>query len=264
MRELPARIAERTGGNPFFAEEVVQSLIEDGSLEGERGAYRLARPLDQVPLPPTVQSVLAARIDRLPEREKRVLQAASVVGREFPGPLAGRLAGLAEPELAPALAALRRGEFLYEAELYPVARYAFKHPLTQEVYLPRPRQVARPRPPRAGGLSHITSHQGGGGRPCSALIPVRSLAVLHRKPRRVDSCTSARGLLGRTRGSGPWTGSPVLQLSSSTDCTAGRRVSAPSSWPGGPFEVDQHAVSASTLARSLVQPSVTAAQPWTW
>ena len=133
VRELPARIAERTEGNPFFAEEVVQSLIEDGSLEGERGAYRLARPLDQVPLPPTVQSVLAARIDRLPEREKRVLQAASVVGREFPGPLAGQLAGLAEPELAPALGALRRGEFLYEAELYPVARYAFKHPLTQEV-----------------------------------------------------------------------------------------------------------------------------------
>ena len=80
-----------------------------------------------------MQSVLAARIDRLPEREKRVLQAASVVGREFPGPLAGRLAGLAEPELASALASLRRGEFLYEAELYPVARYAFKHPLTQEV-----------------------------------------------------------------------------------------------------------------------------------
>ncbi len=133
VRELLARIAERTGGNPFFAEEVVQSLIEDGSLEGERGAYRLTRPLDQVPLPPTVQSVLAARIDRLPEREKRVLQAASVVGREFPGPLAGQLAGLAEPELAAALAALRRGEFLHEAELYPVARYAFKHPLTQEV-----------------------------------------------------------------------------------------------------------------------------------
>jgi predicted ATPase len=77
LREL---IQERTGGNPFFIEEIVQSLIETGVVAGARGASRLVRAVEQVGLPATVQSVLAARIDRLPEREKRLLQTASVIG----------------------------------------------------------------------------------------------------------------------------------------------------------------------------------------
>ncbi len=68
LREL---IQERTGGNPFFIEEIVQSLVETGVVAGTRGAYRLVTPAEEVGLPATVQSVLAARIDRLPEREKR-------------------------------------------------------------------------------------------------------------------------------------------------------------------------------------------------
>ncbi len=71
LREL---IQQRTGGNPFFIEEIVQSLIETGVVAGTRGAYRLVTPTAEVGLPATVQSVLAARIDRLPEREKRLLQ----------------------------------------------------------------------------------------------------------------------------------------------------------------------------------------------
>ena len=78
-RGLPERIHARTGGNPFFTEEIVQSLIEDGSLEGGRGAYRPLRPIESLPLPPTVNAVLAARIDRLPEEQKQVLQTAAVI-----------------------------------------------------------------------------------------------------------------------------------------------------------------------------------------
>jgi adenylate cyclase len=88
---LAELIRERTGGNPFFIEELVQALIEAGSLDGERGAYMLAAPVREDAVPPSVQAVLAARIDRLSPRDKTVLQAAAVIGKEFPpaGPGAG-------------------------------------------------------------------------------------------------------------------------------------------------------------------------------
>jgi predicted ATPase len=73
LRHLRELIQERTGGNPFFIEEIVQSLVETGALVGTRGAYRLGKPAEEIGVPATVQTVLAARIDRLPEREKRVL-----------------------------------------------------------------------------------------------------------------------------------------------------------------------------------------------
>ena len=126
-------LAERTGGVPFFIEEVVQVLVESGTLEGERGAYRLTHSIDEIAIPPTVQAVLAARIDRLPEREKAVLQSASVIGHEFSEPVLRRVTGLPENELAETLAALRAAELVYEKTLYPEAEYAFKHPLTEEV-----------------------------------------------------------------------------------------------------------------------------------
>src|SRR4029453_18079845 len=81
---LGDRIRKRTGGNPFFIEEVVQALAEAGSLAGARGAYRLARPSAELTLPATVQAVLAARIDRLEERDKHVLQTAAVIGKRDP------------------------------------------------------------------------------------------------------------------------------------------------------------------------------------
>jgi class 3 adenylate cyclase/tetratricopeptide (TPR) repeat protein len=133
VRGLPESIHARTGGNPFFTEEIVQALIEDGSLAGTPGAYRLTRALDKVPLPETVQSVLAARIDRLVPRDKRVLQTAAVVGREFEHRLLVAVCDVAGAELDEALAALRRAEFLFETALYPEVEYAFKHPLTHEV-----------------------------------------------------------------------------------------------------------------------------------
>src|SRR5438093_182830 len=130
---LGERIRTRTGGNPFFIEEIVQALVEAGSLAGTKGAYRLARPVAELTLPTTVQAVLAARIDRLPAREKEVLGTAAVIGKAVPGLILKRVAALPQDELSAAVAELVSREFLYETALYPEAEYAFKHPLTQEV-----------------------------------------------------------------------------------------------------------------------------------
>src|SRR6185436_4606773 len=126
-------IWERTAGNPFFIEEVVQALAGSASLTGRRGAYRLARPLDTVAIPATVQALLAARIDRLGDDPKRVLQAAAVIGKQFDEPLLRAVVELADELVAAALAALQEAEFIHEAAPYPQPQYAFKHPLTREV-----------------------------------------------------------------------------------------------------------------------------------
>ena len=133
VAELPDTIAARTGGNPFFTEEVVQSLAESGQLEGRRGSYRLVAPIASIAVPGTVQSILAARIDRLAEREKRVLQTAAVVGKEVPESLLRAVVDLPEDDLRAALSALCTAELLHEAALYPELEYAFKHPLTHQV-----------------------------------------------------------------------------------------------------------------------------------
>jgi class 3 adenylate cyclase/tetratricopeptide (TPR) repeat protein len=134
-RGLPEAIHARTGGNPFFTEEVVQTLIESGSLQGTRGNYRLVTPIERFAVPASVQAVLAARIDRLPEREKQVLQAAAVIGKVFAEPILLAAAEQPEGELRAALATLKAREFVYEQAIYPMTEYAFKHPLTQEVAL---------------------------------------------------------------------------------------------------------------------------------
>ncbi len=135
IRHLAAAIHQRTGGNPFFTEEVVQSLIESGQLEGTRGSYRLVTPIERLEVPASVQSLLSSRIDRLEEREKRVLQAAAVIGKEFPEPILFSACEEPAESVREALRILKEGEFVYEQSLYPVAEYAFKHPLTQDVAL---------------------------------------------------------------------------------------------------------------------------------
>jgi class 3 adenylate cyclase/tetratricopeptide (TPR) repeat protein len=130
---LDEPIHERTGGNPFFIEEIVRELAESGYLEGERGAYRLARPIEDAGVPVTVQAVLAARIDRLGADAKHLLQAASVVGKEVSGEALGLAAELEEAEMDEALRELIASGFLYEAEMYPKRVFAFRHPLTREV-----------------------------------------------------------------------------------------------------------------------------------
>ncbi len=134
---LSGMIRDRTRGNPFFIEEVLQSLIESSHLAGVRGAYRLTAPVAALDVPASVQAVLASRIDRLAEREKQVLQTASVIGKQFSETLLRQVLAATEPldELAldQALASLVAAEFLYEASVWPLVEYSFKHPLTQEV-----------------------------------------------------------------------------------------------------------------------------------
>jgi class 3 adenylate cyclase len=132
---LAESIHERTGGNPFFTEEVVQNLIESKQLEGSKGAYRLVTPIAKLEVPSTVQALLAARIDRLGEHEKLVLQSAAVIGKEFPESILVAVSEESTDEVHAALRTLKEAEFIYEQAIYPVVEYAFKHPLTQEVAL---------------------------------------------------------------------------------------------------------------------------------
>jgi tetratricopeptide (TPR) repeat protein len=123
----------RTDGNPFFLEESVQSLVETGALTGERGAYRLRKSPEALGLPATVQTVLAARIDRLLPGDKRLLQTASVVGKDVPYSLLRAIADAGDTDLQEGLARLQAAEFLYEVQLFPEREYTFKHALTHEV-----------------------------------------------------------------------------------------------------------------------------------
>jgi class 3 adenylate cyclase/tetratricopeptide (TPR) repeat protein len=129
---MPMLIA-RTEGNPFFLEESVQGLIETEALAGERGAYRLMKSPETLTIPATVQNILAARIDRLVPEDKRLLQAASVIGKDIPYALLQALAEVDETALRAGLARLQAAEFLYEVQLFPEPQYTFKHALTHEV-----------------------------------------------------------------------------------------------------------------------------------
>ncbi len=133
LQPLKQLLIERTEGNPFFLEESVQTLIETQVLVGERGAYRLAEALPTVQVPATVQAVLAARIDRLPFEEKRLLQSAAVIGKDVPFPLLQAIVEMPEEALRHGLTHLQAAEFLYETSLFPDLEYTFKHALTHEV-----------------------------------------------------------------------------------------------------------------------------------
>ena len=130
---LRSLILERTEGNPFFMEEMVQTLAEEGVLAGERGSYRLERAPSELHIPATVEGLLAARIDRLPAEAKELLQTLAVVGKEFSFGLARRAAEKEEGDLHRLLSHLQAGEFLYEQPAFPEPEYTFKHALTQQV-----------------------------------------------------------------------------------------------------------------------------------
>ena len=133
LAPLKRLLIERTEGNPFFLEETVRTLVETKALVGERGAYRLEHRLTSIQVPATVQAVLAARIDRLPSEEKRLLQTAAVIGHEVPFALLQAVADLSEDRLRRSLTQLQAAEFLYETSLFPELAYTFKHALTHEV-----------------------------------------------------------------------------------------------------------------------------------
>ncbi len=131
LAPLRARIEARARGNPLFVEEMIRSLVERGVLRGARGAYEPAAPIEEIALPETVQAVLASRIDRLSDRDKDVLQAAAVVGRDVPVELLRAVVALPAPELAASLERLSTAELLGPAGA--PGEHAFRHPLAQEV-----------------------------------------------------------------------------------------------------------------------------------
>jgi class 3 adenylate cyclase/tetratricopeptide (TPR) repeat protein len=133
LEPLKRLLIERTQGNPFFLEESVQTLVEIEALQGERGAYRMARPIDTIQVPTTVQALITARIDRLPSEEKRLLETAAVIGKDVPFALLQAVCGQDELRLRQGLAHLQVMEFLYETSLFPDLEYTFKHALTHEV-----------------------------------------------------------------------------------------------------------------------------------
>src|SRR5262245_54976903 len=121
-------------GNPAFLEESVRTLVETKALVGQPGAYRLTRQVDTIQISATEQAMLAARIDRLPPDDKRLLQLASVVGsRNVPFALLEAIAELSEDALRRGLKSLQSAEFLYETGLYPDLEYSFKHAHVHEV-----------------------------------------------------------------------------------------------------------------------------------
>ena len=132
LNALKRLIAERTSGNPFFIEEIVQALFDEGALV-RNGAVKVTRSLSQLRLPPTVQGILASRIDRQPSEHKQLLQTLAVIGRESSLGLIRQVATSAEAQLERMLADLQAGEFIYEQPATTGVEYVFKHALTQEV-----------------------------------------------------------------------------------------------------------------------------------
>jgi predicted ATPase len=132
LNPLKSLIIERTEGNPFFIEEMVQALFDQGAIV-RNGAVKVARSLSQLRIPPTVQGILASRIDRLPPDHKELVQTLAVMGRESPLALIKRVASQGDGELEPLLSSLQAGEFIYEQPTAAGVEYAFKHALTQEV-----------------------------------------------------------------------------------------------------------------------------------
>jgi predicted ATPase len=133
LKPLKQLILDKTEGTPFFMEEVVQTLVEEGALAGERGNYRLQKTSTELHISPTVQGVLAARIDRLGTAEKELLQRLAVIGREFSLSLVRQVVTQPEEELYQLLSMLQSKEFLYEQPAFPEVEYIFKHALTQEI-----------------------------------------------------------------------------------------------------------------------------------
>ena len=163
LEPLKRLLVDRTEGNPFFLEESVRTLTETKALVREGGAYRLARTLERIQVPATIQAVVATRIDRLPPETKRLLQCAAVIGHDVPLPFLQAVAGDAAEPLRRRLADLQAGEFLYETRFVPEAEYRFKHALTLEVtYQNMLREQRRALHERAFGALEATITSCGG------------------------------------------------------------------------------------------------------
>ena len=133
LAPLKRLIIEKAEGNPFFMEEMVLGLIDERALVRNAGPMKLIKPLAELRIPPTVQAILAARIDRLPPDQKELLQTLSAIGEEFGLNLIERVTHRSGDELNPMLANLQLAEFIYEQPAASELKYSFKHALTREV-----------------------------------------------------------------------------------------------------------------------------------
>jgi class 3 adenylate cyclase/tetratricopeptide (TPR) repeat protein len=132
-RDLQDLILEKTEGVPFFIEEFIKSFKDLKIIEKKDNKYHLTKDIQELTIPSTIQDVIMARIDSLPEGAKEVLQIGSVIEREFSYELIKRVTEFPEQELLSRLSALKDSELLYERGIYPQSTYIFKHALTQEV-----------------------------------------------------------------------------------------------------------------------------------
>lgn len=133
LEPLKRDLIERTEGNPLFLEECIRTLVETGALVGKRGGYRLGRIDLGTQIPATVQTILAARIDRLLPEDKHLMQTAAVIGKDVPFALLEAIVKLPSDNLRAGVARLISAEFLYELRLFPDLEYTFTHSLTREV-----------------------------------------------------------------------------------------------------------------------------------
>ena len=131
--QLEEFLLEKTEGTPLFIEEFVKSLRNLKIIDRTDGRYSITKDIKDVAVPSTVQDVIMARVDSLPEGMKSLLQTGSAIGREFSSDLIKRMTGLSEFELHSHLSGLRDAELLYERGIYPQSTFIFKHALTQEV-----------------------------------------------------------------------------------------------------------------------------------
>jgi pimeloyl-ACP methyl ester carboxylesterase/DNA-binding SARP family transcriptional activator len=133
LRELKQILIERSEGTPLFLEEWVRSLVESGQLTPAGDGFRITGSIEAMHLPASVQSVIAARIGRLSEEDRSVLQVASVIGANVPQPLLAALVPQGPGALEEVLARLTRSDFLFELQSFPTVEYSFKHAMTQQV-----------------------------------------------------------------------------------------------------------------------------------
>jgi len=131
--DLEELVLEKTEGVPFFIEEFIKSLKDLKIIERKDNKYRLAKDIQDMAIPSTIQAVIMARVDSLLDEVRDVLQTGSVIEREFTYDLIKRVTGISEQELLSRLSIAKDSELLYERGIYPETTYIFKHALTQEV-----------------------------------------------------------------------------------------------------------------------------------
>ncbi len=130
--DLKRFVQKKAEGNPFYLEELINSLIESETLIRDNGSWKIARMITESDISPTIHGLISGRLDRLEKETKHILQEASVIGRAF---LYDILKRITEQDdlIDRGLSTLERLDFIRTRSLQPELEYMFKHPLTQEV-----------------------------------------------------------------------------------------------------------------------------------